>query len=106
VIGNHKIVITNALSSEITYTPPVRTQILSTTPIRLSDNYYYVDDRSEVVITHNEHGITKIKFTKPTFISFSTTDILVKQNGEFNRVLLDMLVRKWSYRSFKLVYQN
>jgi hypothetical protein len=106
VIGNHKITITNALSSEITYTPPIRTQILSTTPIHLSDNYYYVDDKSEVIVTHNEHGITKIKFTKPTFISFGVTDIDRTQYGESNRILLDMLVKRWSYRPFKLVYQN
>jgi hypothetical protein len=106
VIGNHKIVITNALSSEITYTPPIRTQIISTTPIRLSSNYYYVDSESEITITHNEHGITKIKFTKPMFIMFTTTNIDLSYAGECNRVLLDILARKWSYRSFKLVYQN
>jgi hypothetical protein len=75
VIGNHKITIENALSSEITYTPPIRTQILSTTPIHLSDNYYYVDRDSIVTITHNEHGITKVRFNKPSFISFGITDI-------------------------------
>jgi hypothetical protein len=106
VIGNHKITIENALSSEITYTPPIRTQILSTTPIHLSDNYYYVDRDSTVTITHNEHGMTRIRFSRPSFISFGITDIDKSQYGEFNRVLLDMLVRKWSYRSFKLVYPN
>jgi hypothetical protein len=95
VLGNHYIEVKNALSTNITYKPPITPLLVRFNEIRLDNNLYYVDGKSEILISHKEHGICKIKITKPSLILFTTTSIDSDYQGEVNRVVLSNIYEKY-----------
>ena len=95
VLGNHYIEVKNALSTNITYKPFITPLLIPFNEIRLDNNLYYVDDKSEILISHKEHGICKIKITKPSNISITTTLIHENYHGEINRVVLSNIYEKY-----------
>jgi hypothetical protein len=95
VLGNHYIEVKNALSTNITYKPPITPLLVRFSEIRLDNNLYYVDKDSEVLISHKEHGICRIKITKPSLILFTTTAVHEDYQGEVNRVVLSNIYEKY-----------
>jgi len=95
VLGNHYIEVKNALSTNITYKPPITSLLIPFNEIRLDNNLYYVDKDSEIIVSHKEHGICRIKITKPSLILFTTTSIHENYQGEVNRVVLSNIYEKY-----------
>jgi hypothetical protein len=95
VLGNHYIEVKNALSTNITYKPPITPLLVRFNEIRLDNNLYYVDKDSEILISHKEHGICRIKITEPSLILITTTAVHEDYQGEINRVVLSNIYEKY-----------
>jgi hypothetical protein len=92
--GNHLIELKNIYSGSITFRPSRRLEIelVRLHSIANNINAYYVDNESEIEITHREHGVTKIRFEKPFLVNFSTTTVLADYIEKTNRIVLGNLV--------------
>jgi hypothetical protein len=95
VLGNHYIEVKNALSTNITYKPPITPLLIPFNEIRLNNNLYYVDKDSEIIVSHKEHGICRVKITKPSNILITTTQIHENYQSEVNRVVLSNIYEKY-----------
>jgi len=93
-LGDHYINVKNSVSVHVVYTPPVRPLYLEDRDLVLNTSLYYVDGASEVLIGHNEHGTTRVKFSGPFLISFTTTNTDRDYPREQNRVALQLLKRR------------
>jgi hypothetical protein len=94
LLGNHLIEMKNVYSGSIIFRPSKRLEIeLFRLPsITNNINAYYVDSESEIEIVHREHGATKIRFSKPFLVNFTTTTVLADYTEKLNRVVLGNLV--------------
>jgi len=90
-IGNHFITLKNVLSTFVTYAPCIRPKVLEERALSTSARFFYVDQHSEVTITHKEHGETKVKFLRPFLIDVVTTEVDEDYPRELNRVALGLL---------------
>ena len=95
VLGNHYIEVKNALSTNITYKPFITPLLVRFNELRLDNNLYYVDKDSEILISHKEHGICRVRITKPSLIEITTTVINNDYYGEINRVVLSNIYEKY-----------
>jgi hypothetical protein len=94
LLGNHLIELKNVYSSSIAFRPSRRLEIeLIRLPTITNDlNAYFVDTESEITISHREHGVTKIWFSKPFLINFNTTTVMRNYHEKLNRVVLENIV--------------
>jgi hypothetical protein len=94
LLGNHLIELKNVYSGSITFRPSRRLEIELVRPLSIANNInaYYVDNESEIEITHREHGVTKIRFEKPFLVNFSVTTVLADYIEKTNRIVLENLV--------------
>jgi hypothetical protein len=89
--GNHLIELRNVYSGNITFRPSRRLEIelIRLPTIVYGIGYYYVDNESEIEITHKEHGVTKIRFEKPFLINLLSTLVLDDYIEKSNRIVLE-----------------
>jgi len=93
VIGDHLVKIRNALTSRIVYTPPIKPMVLDSMNLWTSGDRFYVDQKSEITIAHQEHGVTKVRFARPFTIIITTTAVSPEFPIEMNRIALEILKR-------------
>jgi len=95
LLGNHLIELRNIYAGNIMFRPSRRLEIelIRLPTITNGIGYYYVDQESEIVITHKEHGNTIIRFSKPFLVNFTTTTILYDYIEKTNRVVLENIVK-------------
>jgi len=94
LLGNHMIVMKNVYVGNISFRPSKRLEIeLVRLPSITNDiGFYYVDQESEIVVTHKEHGNTIIRFSKPFLVNFNTTAVLSNYPDKLNRIVLKNIV--------------
>jgi hypothetical protein len=96
-LGRHVIRVKRGLSCRVGYTPSEELQPLYLGNITLDNRWwraFYVDEKSEVEVYHEEHGEIKMRFARPFIISFRTTFIDDEYNDECNRIALALLMEK------------
>jgi hypothetical protein len=96
-LGRHVIRVKEGLSCRVGYTPSEELQPLYLGNITLDNRWwraFYVDEKSEVEVHHEEHGEIKIRFARPFIISFRTTFVDDEYNDECNRIALALLMEK------------
>jgi hypothetical protein len=93
--GNHLIELRNVYVGNIFFRPSRRLEVelIRLPTIVHGIGYYYVDRESEIEIVHKEHGTTKIRFSKPFLINFSTTTVLADYPNKMNRIVLENIVK-------------
>jgi len=91
VIGNHFISLKNVLSSTVAYVPCIRPRVLEERVFSVESGHFYVDEKSEVVMAHREHGEAEVKFLRPLTIEVVTTLVDEDYPRELNRVALGLL---------------
>jgi hypothetical protein len=94
LIGNHIVELKNVYSGDIIFRPSRRLEIeLFRLPVISNNiNSYYVDRESEIIVTHREHGVTKIRFSRPFLVNFTTTIVHHQYNEKLNRVVLHNII--------------
>lgn len=90
-LGNHLVKLKNVISSNITYTPPIKPLTIQTRVLSNGGTEYFVFNDSEIMLKHNEHGETRIKFNGIYIIRFMTTNINRDYNSEINRIVFNNL---------------
>jgi hypothetical protein len=95
LLGNHLIELRNVYAGNIMFRPSRRLEIeLIRLPTYVCGvGHYYVDQESEIVVTHKEHGTTKIRFEKPFLINFGTTTVLHDYIEKANRIVLENIAK-------------
>jgi len=96
-LGRHVIRVKRGLSCRIGYTPSEELQPLYLGNVTLDNRWwraFYVDEKSEVEVHHEEHGEIKIRFARPFIASFRTTFVDDEYNDECNRIALALLTKK------------
>ena len=90
-IGNHYINMKNVIPINIEYTPSLKPLNVAERVLRLRLNQFYVDEKSEVTITHKEHGTVKVRFSKPFMVMLTTTNINLEFAMKWNRAMLRII---------------
>jgi len=101
VLGNHVIELRNVYSRSMIITPSLPPDIRELAemvePLRAIEidiNNYCVDKDSEIVISHHEHGITKVRFGDRFLVRLRTTAVDERFPMELNRILLSKLLKQ------------
>jgi hypothetical protein len=92
MLGNHLVEVENAYSTSVAYTPSIQPLVLPHRVLTTEGVSYYVDQHSEVRITHQDHGTITIRFARPFMVGFTVTLISERYPGEVNRVLVRKLL--------------
>jgi len=98
LVGGHIVTLKDVMSSSITYTPAIKPLILRERQITVESDWFYADESSEIELIHREHGVTKIRLAKPSFIRITTTRVDRSYQQEQNRVALSILKEDREYR--------
>ena len=102
VLGNHVIEVRNVYSNSMIIEPQLPDEIRELAEmiaqlraIEIHRDRYCVDKDSEIVISHNEHGITRVRFNKPFLVNIRTTAVGPDYPFEINRILLSKLLKQF-----------
>jgi len=90
-IGNHYIQLKNVIPMNIEYTPSIKPLNVAEMTLLLRQDNYYVDEKSEVTLTHREHGTTIVRFSKPFLIRLTTTRTHHAFTRIWNRAMLRII---------------
>jgi len=101
IFGNHTIELRNVYSLSVIIEPQIPDVIKDLAemvrPLEAIEIYtdgYCVDQDTEVVVSHHEHGITRVRFSGPFIIRLRTTTVNERFPSELNRVMLSKLISK------------
>jgi hypothetical protein len=91
-VGNHHVRMENVFSMLLRYRPKWQPLILGDLvfEINVGQGWYHVTPNSTITITHDEHGITKVKFAKEFRIRFRTLNLSDSHEEERNAIALNL----------------
>jgi hypothetical protein len=94
LIGNHLVELRNVYSGSIEFRPSRRLEVelVQLPPIINNIAAYYVDQESEIAVSHHEHGVTRIRFSMPFLVNFTTTSASEDYPEKLNRIVLHNIV--------------
>jgi hypothetical protein len=94
-IGNHHIRMEDVLSSNIRYKPRWQPLLLGDLVVELTvgpgQGWYHVTPDSTITITHDEHGITKLRFTKEFRVMFRVLNLSEAHVQERNAIAFNLV---------------
>jgi hypothetical protein len=92
-IGNHHVKMENAYSTTIRYKPKWQPLLLGDLLVEISQGqgWYHVTPKTTVTIIHDEHGITRLKFTKEFGIRFRLLNLSDDHDQERNAIALNLI---------------
>lgn len=95
-VGRHLVTVKRALSLNVRYAPRDELQptYLGHIALQSGERGFYVDNESEIIIDHEEHGRIKIRFSQGFAVFLETTRVHRDFNDEMNRVALSLLVER------------
>jgi hypothetical protein len=92
-VGNHHIRMENAYSMMLRYRPKWQPVVLGdlVVEIDVDQGWYHVTPKTIVTITHDEHGITRVRFTREFEVRFGTLTLSERHAHERNAIALNLI---------------
>ncbi len=94
-VGNHHVRMENVLSSNIRYKPRWQPLLLGDLVVELTvgpgQGWYHVTPESTITITHEEHGITKLRFAREFRVRFRSLNLSTDHDHERNAIAFNLL---------------
>ena len=92
-VGNHHVRMENVFSTLLRYRPRWQPMVLGDLVIEINvgQGRYHVTPNSTITITHDEHGIVRLKFAKEFSVRFRTLNLSDSHDEERNAIALNLL---------------
>jgi hypothetical protein len=92
-VGNHHIRMENAYSTTIRYKPKWQPLLLGDLVVEINEGqgWYHVTPESTITITHDEHGTTRLRFTREFRIRFWSLNLSDDHDQERNAIALNLI---------------
>jgi hypothetical protein len=93
VVGNHHIKLENVYSTTIRYKPKWQPLLLGDliVEIRQDEGWYNVTPETVITITHDEHGMVTLKFTRGFRVRFRTLNLSEAHEQERNAIAFNLV---------------